>query len=553
MLQKVQELFLTCWQFDSCWWLSFLLVPMYLLWPAFWHWGFVVPGADISDVWNGLWSFFWAQETWHSGFCGTQLNFPKGGCIIPIDPIGTIGMSLLTVFFQPASALTILMMMHIFCIGLGTALLYQNLHIEKSEFVSKRYAILTGILMQFASIVLVGLHNGSTEVMTLGWGILGIVGWQKLQQGHFQWWPFVLLVGFTSIYVVFGFVLWVACMGGLHRFDWKNRLMLVMVLFFWAVVAFWLLENAQNSQSLLQIKSSIEMSLVRRTIGAADIRSYFVPFWDMSPNFPEISRYGEKFVHSTYVGIMGLMLLLGNLKIWWSRYWRLAFFAFLGWLFSLGPVLVMDGHPFLIQGALAIPLPYFLLEPLPIFSSMTLLYRLSWMPILGVILLSVWIVEHHLSKKYFWCMMLLMDSLFCNPNRNLPEFSRLFEPGLQENLLWLAEQESGAVVHYPLVGGRPYLFWQSIHRHPVAGMLNSPINSSYAKLLDFLEYRANYSSKTWVNELSEIAKRQGIRYWIVDLDPKIMPDHYFSHIQFVVANFPSYSDEKTHIQIVQLW
>ena len=133
----------------------------------------------------------------------------------------------------------------------------------------------------------------------------------------------------------------------------------------WGLFVYWSMALSSGVGNLLRIKGREEMDSVRRTIGSADPLSYFVPWMYRSPDFTEVSRFGEQFVHSTYIGwvLLGtcLWFIKDTLKHW--TVWA----AVLGWLISLGPVLVRNGEPFVFNG-FGFPLPYFLLEFLPLFD-----------------------------------------------------------------------------------------------------------------------------------------------------------------------------------------
>ena len=57
-------------------------------------------------------------------------------------------------------------------------------------------------------------------------------------------------------------------------------------------------------------------------------------------------------------------------------------------LLSLGPVWVSGGSPVILAGDRAVPLPYFLVEGLPGFSSLSLIFRLALAPALAAALLA---------------------------------------------------------------------------------------------------------------------------------------------------------------------
>mgnify|MGYP004241876993 CR=1 FL=1 len=67
-----------------------------------------------------------------------------------------------------------------------------------------------------------------------------------------------------------------------------------------------------GDQNVLLIKGSAEAMQVRRTIGAADPLAFIMPWEYRSPDFQEISRYNEQFVHAVYLHCFYLLNI--NLK-----------------------------------------------------------------------------------------------------------------------------------------------------------------------------------------------------------------------------------------------
>ena len=63
----------------------------------------------------------------------------------------------------------------------------------------------------------------------------------------------------------------------------------------------------------------------------------------------------------------------------------------------IGTGLGLESEPLLIAG-LGIPLPYILVESLPLFDHLTLLYRLSWVPIVCD---GGFAVQHWTSRRYW--------------------------------------------------------------------------------------------------------------------------------------------------------
>ena len=122
-----------------------------------------------------------------------------------------------------------------------------------------------------------------------------------------------------------------------------------------------------------------------------------------------------------------------------------------------------------------------------------------------------------------------------SPNKDLPLCSDVQEISRLEIL---REQPSGAVINYPLVGGRPHLMAQWFPDKPTFGTLNFPANSTVYSFLDQIKAQSHLIDEEFITQVQLIAKQKGIRYWIIDSDPTIMPDAYWSVIQRIRRLFP---------------
>ena len=567
----------------------------------------LILGAQVSDVWNGLWSWNWIVSSITQGenpICHTNINYPRGGCLWPADVLGSIAMLILVPIVELPMAYTLWMYIQSVLLGVAGYLLYQEIRISFVTAIEQNkgntvrdvclddgdivylQGILVAIFLQTGSFFRCALHNGSTEAWSLGWVILGCYGWLRVIRSDNKGWLWIFLVLFSSWYGVLAFSLfWIAhvCFVLMkdgsypetRRYIWTCITYMIGMYVVWLCYAVWIVDITQASSDILAIKHVNDMSVVRRTIGSADLLSYIMPWKYDSPDFTEMSRFGEQFVHSTYVGtvvLLGLFFYRRKIKQNLSVIaWCIGFGVF-GLLFSLGPVLVYQGQP-LIIGNKGIPMVYIILERLPLFSHLTLLYRLGWIPAIA----SVIVLAFHITRKrelfvLMGCMVL--DNYFLSPTRNIPNVLQI--PVVQQEMFTkLSNMPEGAVMHYPLVGGREYLFLQTIHHKPVAGILNFPLNAASRKVYNVIEKYASvqmgssagqigmrdeygqYSTKMIQEKVSLVAKQQGIRYMIMDKNPNIMPDQYYLSVRKVRDIFDL--DNKvmrspdSRFEIIQLW
>lgn len=568
----------------------------------------VILGGPVSDVWNGLWSWNWIVHALTQGenpLCQTNINYPKGGCLWPADILGSLAMLVLLPLVELPTAYTLWMYIQSVLLGFAGYLFYQeiggyfirtieqyqeNTQQEKdgeNADVVHLQGMFVALFLQTGTFLRCALHNGTTEAWSLGWIIFACYGWLRVHRGYNTGWFWIFVVIFSSWYGVFAFSLFWTVHG---VFVWcvdtsvietrksilNSTKYMLAIYTVWAVYALWVLGITETSSDMVAIKQVNDMAMVRRTIGSADIVGYIVPWKYDSPDFAEMSRFGEQFVHSTYIGI-GVLCGIGfyrrKIVANFSAISWCVWFGVVGLLLSLGPVLVYQGQPVLLANK-GIPMPYILLEKLPLFSHLTLLYRLGWIP--GFVLAIV--LAFHVGSKrgLVVCMVLMvLDNCFLSPVRELPYIIEM--PVAQGDMFKkLADMPEGAVMHYPLVGGREFLFLQTMHHKPVAGILNFPLNAASRKVYNAIEKYASVQNPTTTNSLgmdtgesvqypakviqekvSLVAKQQGIRYIIVDMDPNIMPDQYYISMRKVREIFDL--DNKvmaisgSRFQIIQLW
>ena len=76
------------------------------------------------------------------------------------------------------------------------------------------------------------------------------------------------------------------------------------------------------------------------------------------------------------------------------------------------------------------------------------------------------------------------------------------------------------------------------HGKPLATALNFPANQASLQVLQMIRENESADSSLFRMRVQEIAKRRGIRYWIVDRDESVMPDEYHKGVQRLTDAFP---------------
>ena len=518
-----------------------------LLLPALVHWGEVVPGAEISDVWNALWSLefvYQSAQQLQLPTCTEYLNFPKGGCLWPSDVTGAALAVPLRLGLSLVQTYTVVALIQVSLIGWSTDKLHHGLFPNSTQWQRS----LSGVMMMSSAAVASAIHNGSSEALSLGWIILGMVGIIDIARGRRTGVLWLLLSTFSSWYGVLGLLIFI---GGYGWHSWdrdarvRKRLLIAIAL--WMVVllpyAWWVQTISTGDQNVLLIKGSAEAMQVRRTIGAADPWAFIIPWDYRSPDFREISRYNEQFVHAVYLGWVGLF---GLVLRWRSSPSFLKWIFGIGTLLAMGPVLVVQGEPVVWSEQFGFPLPYLFFEFLPGFSGLTLLYRLAFVPMLCIALL----VPKGLDKKSVLLFggLWLCEQGLISPHRDIPSFAAV--PKTEE---WtgLKEAPYGGVAHYPIVGGREPLYLQTLHMKPVAGTLNFVWGRTTEKIVRTAQ--KSDTSDEMIRRVGNVARQTGLRYLVVDTDSTIMPDMYTKTIDRMQTHFPTVGPLKNDYIVLQLW
>jgi hypothetical protein len=183
-----------------------------------------------------------------------------------------------------------------------------------------------------------------------------------------------------------------------------------------------------------------------------------------------------------------------------------------GVVLALGPVLVVDGFPLGVVGR-AMPLPYALVERLPGFDSLSLLYRLATVSALMLALLAD-------RARPRWAWLVAAEVLLVSPARGLPDVTPVPDlPAIRA----LGQAPDGAVVNLPVQAGRNFLFEQTLHQKPVCGSLNAGLNRAGLRVLHAArQLRAGTLDR---EAFVAVARQEGVRY--VVLHTNILMDETF--------------------------
>lgn len=537
--------------------LTHLGIAILWLWPSAIQPNSTIPGAERTDLWDTLWSLWYVQQGFLHGklplHADGLLNHPDGGLLWPADPLnGLLIFPLLSLMTLPA-AWTLLVHAHQVFSGITAYGLCRAV-------TGNRYTSALGsIIYTWSPVALCHIHNGASEAIGMGW--LAAAAWATWNITDTGWRQSIyagILLGICAIghwYAgVCGFLL-----GGLlllsraqHR-PTATRMIAALALgvLIAAPVAGLSRWASTTKGNLVGIKAEKELRAVRRTIGPADPVAYLMPGDYRSPDFRELSRYSEQFIHSPYLGWTAILLSLAAIqrskdrRIWWIS-------LAVGLLLALGPVLARFGEPVILPGRRAIPLPYLAIEKLPGFSSLSLLWRLSQLGVLSLaVLASLGLNDrkHERILTLIFSLCFLAEIRFFSPLAGFPGHSN---PSVADPILALRDAPDGAVINFPVAGGRAYLYEQTVHHKALAGSLNFPNNKASMRVWSTIMAHINDSPEDLHTVVAQAAQSADLRYLVVHIDPMARPDIHDTAVRALKSAYQPIA-QSADIRIYQLW
>lgn len=456
-------------------------------------------GGPRTDVYNALWSYWFVAQGLAEGrfpVFTALLDHPSGGRLLVADPLNAVLAAPITWLAGPTAAYATVVLLHLtlgafFADAAGRALGGRGW--------------VAGLAWAWAPIVWCHLQNGSSEAAAVAWlplsalcvvralspgvsrlqnaGRIGLAGLSlalaAVGGGWYAGLGAFLLAGAFASFRPEGRRVWMAIAVGA----------LILLPVAAAVHAF-----SVAPDGLVDIKDPESLARLRRTVGAADPRTFLTPGDFRAPDFSRLEQNPSDLVHSAYLGIA----LLG-LALWKGRDRALWVACVVALLLAMGPVLVVGGGP-LAWHTRALPLPYAALEALPGFSGLSLVYRIATLAPLALGLLA--------DRAPPWLGVLLVaETLAISPARRLPMTVDAAPPAA---LVVLAAAPEGAVISLPAGFSRTRLFEQSVHRHPLAASLNSGVNAAGLAVLADLR-RVTAHEMEWSAATAE-AEAAGVRY-----------------------------------------
>ena len=545
--------------------LAYVALAAAVTWPAVTELGAAVPGSSRTDLWNSLWSMWFVARSIAAGelpYATTLLNYPQGGTLLVADPLGALMAAPLIPAVGLAAAYALVVLAQLSLAGVVAHRFAEDLLRWLRPGASLSAAWVAGVGYATAPVLLSAVHNGTSEAFAGGWPALAAWAcWRVAAHGGARraalaagalllaalssWYGAVVAFLFAGAITVFGVP------GGAGRLK-VRALALAASLALVAPLAWATHHAATDNGNLVGIKGDREVALVRRSTGPADPVGYVMPGDYRSPDFRAMSRYSEDFFHCHYLGwvlLAGAGLTLGGGRRRGTGPLWLA--AGAGAVLSLGPVLARQGMAVIILGDRAIPLPYFLLERVPGFSALSLVYRLALAPALGVALLAALGVAGRGRLALVATLAILVEGRFASPLGGLPDTSDV-RP--ETSIAALAAAPDGAVVNFPVVGGRDYLFEQTTHGKPIAGGLNFPNNTTSRRFWQAALDAAGKPDAEVRRAVASKARSLGVRYLVIHPDPAARPDMHDTAVRALRRAFPLLEDAgDDEVAVVSLW
>ncbi len=492
-------------------------------------------GAARSDVWNSLWSWWWIAEGLADGhwpLVTRLLDHPDGGRLLVADPVQALLAAPMVLLAGPIVALNLVAWLQLTASGWAAWALARELGGR---------GWLAGAAFASSPLLLAHLHNGASEAWSVAWlPLLGLALHRLVQRGGWAWTLAcglgLTLCALASWYT--GLAAWilvssVLVLGLGQATGWHvraRRLLPAMglALVLTAPLAHHAQHLARAEDGLVDIKRSEDLVRIRRTLGTADPRIFVTPGDFRSPDFATLEGRPGDYANVAYLG-WTLLLLVGVGPLLGLR--RAApdgarappestlepalFLALaLGLLTAMGPVLVLGGFP-LDLGGRALPLPYRLVEDLPGFEALSLLWRVSVVSVLCLALLAdkalarlgrAWVVPAAVA-------LFLVEVHWLSPAADLPATSPVpHSPALDA----LATEAPGAVINLPVAANRAYLWEQTRHGHPLCAGLNTGANREALQVLASLRKLRRAQLETAA--VRERARDLGIRYIVLHRD-----------------------------------
>jgi hypothetical protein len=532
-------------------------VAVALTWPLALHPASMVVGGARSDTWNSVWGLWFVLQQgapWPPAHT-LLLDHPSGGVLAVADPLNALLGLPLAAIWGPVLAYAVLVLFHLSLAGwAGHAL---------GRVMGGR-GWLSGLAWQMAPVAVAQLHNGSSEAMASGWLPLACLAAVRAQDAAPGVGRTLLLALALSTCTLGGWYAgvdgWLVCLallavaalqGELPRRARQLLPGMMLALALTAPIAQQTRAVAEAEDGLVDIKGSEDLARIRRTLGAADPRVLVTPGAFRSPDFARLEGNPSDFVHTAYLGWLLLGLAgFGLLRRHDGTAAALALAGGTGVVLALGPVVVWGGFPLSLAGR-ALPLPYLLLEGLPGFGSLSLVYRLAGIGSLALAVLAdraLVLLPARIAALAI--ALVLVELRLVSPVAGLPAVTPVpVFTALQTVRAGADAGLGGAVLNLPPTASRAYLYEQTLHGQPLVGSVNAGVNVGGLQVLTTA--RGIREGRTTADDLIRMARKHEIR-WVVQHKDVLMEQNVLIATAELRAVGTLVAEDE-HVRVLQLY
>ena len=442
-----------------------------------------VIGYDGAEIWAFVWGHHWMHESLSSGswpYQTTLLDHPRGGVLWLKDPIMLVLMHPIRSLFGIQKAVLFSQYLLFTLASCATFVLARHHNF------SLRLSIFCGLAFAFCPHALGEAYNGNIEALAHGWLPLWFVCWHKLIEKPSIYRSiyasialFALLVSnqYWGIAMVFAGMVTLPL---LKEHNWRNRLTILSSVVLgaacFAPVAYSIWTSLHAPIRLNDVTAG---SIPLQPPYLSDIKEIFFPMSSANPT---------PFQDLIYVGFLIIILSVASLRS--NRASKRYFF--LGWwyvILMLGPFLYWNDTLVLSAQETKIRLPWFyIFQSIQGLDWMTLPHRMA-IPASLFLTLSAgfWIAQ---SRRREWLLPLILIELWMYPPYRLPLKSTPLQT--QAHTSVLKNLPSGGVLNLPINlysnTQRKFLWYQTIHRHPIADHFRYSMYPKIAEESVFVSY-----------------------------------------------------------------
>ena len=370
-------------------------------------------GSERSDLWFHVWGYWWMKESLlqHHRFPlhTDHINYPGGGTLMLIDPLGSLLSVPLQLLFGLIVAYNLLALGNL--IFAGAAGYYLIRHLLRPAGAARPWpvclpALVGGLIFGFSPHLLGQIENGITETFHAGWIavyvllLLRTFDEQKIRlavaMGLLLFVTFFANAYYGIFCLLFSVVLLLYTLVFKRRSIFHRRFLVAMVVavgvFSVVAVPYYRVFSAafDSSDSLVQRNPQPPPldQLVRNKAFITEAYSFFLPYGHGA----DPSRTaGDHFTNITYLGYLPLLLLLAGAILarrHRSRHlWTMLFVIY--FVLSMGPVLVLNGQVTSVGDDSYLTLPFYhLFTSVPYLCLVSHPYRVTVMTMLALAVLG---------------------------------------------------------------------------------------------------------------------------------------------------------------------